>query len=222
MELFEEFPRSYNGITTPGEGTFAFMNRSAWDECNLTRETLNAFFRRYPAGEQTEMKAKLQSTTQFSSAFFELFSHELLLRLGFHVLVHPELEGTTKRPDFLANSASTDVIVEAKVATNQSDEERSRDARLQVLYHKIDEKIRSPHFFLCLGPMENPDRVPPPREIVNFIGKFVEDLERARSAMQSVPPHLIRWPVVTVHGEGGFSLEIAAIAKSAEAAARPD
>jgi hypothetical protein len=56
----------------------------------------------------------------FPSAFFELFLHELLLRLGCNVEVHPDPgTGSSRRPDFLVTDPDgQQFFLEAVLATD--------------------------------------------------------------------------------------------------------
>src|SRR5436190_18379049 len=100
MNLFDDILRSQRGPATHTEDTFSFLNHSAWHASEGVRNLLESFFRRYPSSESAELKSNFK--TQFDSAFFELYLHELLLRLGCEVTVHPTLNGTGAKPDFLA------------------------------------------------------------------------------------------------------------------------
>jgi hypothetical protein len=100
MNLFENILRTDCGPATPTEDTFSFLNRSAWPASEAVRNLLESFFGRYPSSESAELKCKFRA--QFESAFFELFLHELLLRLGCEVSYIPISMGQTTKPDFLA------------------------------------------------------------------------------------------------------------------------
>ena len=98
MNLFENILRTDCGPATHTEDTFSFLNRSAWPASEAVRNLLESFFGRYPSSESAELKCKFRA--QFESAFFELFLHELLLRLGCEVVVHPNLHGTDNKTRF--------------------------------------------------------------------------------------------------------------------------
>ncbi|BCB78382.1 hypothetical protein GCM10022251_30340 [Phytohabitans flavus] len=54
---------------------------------------------------------------QVRGAFFELYLHERLLRIGYTVTCHPVLEGTSRRPDFLAERDGRSIYIEARSAS---------------------------------------------------------------------------------------------------------
>jgi hypothetical protein len=219
MNLFGDILRTHRGPATHSEDTFSFLNRSVRPASEAVRNLLESFFCRYPPSESAELKSKFE--IQFESAFFELYLHELLLRLGCEVDVHPTLNGTGAKPDFLARFPhGREVIVEAVIATDRTDKERGRDARLNALYDAINGKTISPNFFICLGPISDRDAIPTPRKIRGFIKKRIANLdpdvvERAVRVGCELP----RW---TYRDEGGFELEIAAVPKSPESRGKPE
>src|SRR5437773_9134038 len=175
MNLFDDILRSQRGPATHTEDTFSFLNRSAWPASEGVRNLLESFFRRYPSSESAELKSNFK--TQFDSAFFELYLHELLLRLGCEVTVHPTLNGTDAKPDCLARFRGQEVIVEAVIATDRTDKERARDARLNALYDAINRKTISPNFIICLGPILDRNAVPTPKKIRKFIKERIAGLD---------------------------------------------
>lgn len=213
MPLFDDIQRTQCEPADLTEDTFSFLNRSASSEYESVREVLEGFFSRYPSTERTELKSKCRS--QFDTAFFELFIHELLLRLGCQVTVHPILDGTTSTPDFLARFPSgEEVILEAVIATDLSDEERASNARLDALYDTINRNVNSPNFFLCLGPIHNQDAVPPPEKIWKFIKTKIADLnpDLVTEGIENRRANAL--PQWTYRHANGFELEFCAIPKS--------
>ncbi len=213
MNLFDDILRTHRRPATHTEDTFSFLNRSASPASERIRNLLESFFRRYPSSESAELKRKFE--TQFDSAFFELYLHELLLRLGCEVAVHPTLKGIRAKPDFLARfRQGQEVILEAAIATDRTDKERAGDARLNALYDAINSKTISPNFFICLGPIPDRDAVPTPKKIRKFIKEKIAGLDPdvVERAVQ-IGCELPRW---TYRDEGGFELEITPVPKSPE------
>ena len=218
MNLFDNILRTQRGPATDSEDTFSFLNRSAWPASEEVRNLLESFFRRYPSSESAELQRKFKA--QFDSAFFELFLHELLLRLGCEVAVHPNINGTGAKPDFLARfHEGQEVIVEAVIATDRTDKERRRDARLNALYDAINSKTISPNFFICLGPISDRDAIPTPKKIRKFIKERIAGLDPDVVARAlRIGCELPRW---TYRDEGGFELEITATPKMPEFRGNP-
>lgn len=87
---------------------------------------------------------------KFHAAFLELYAHELLLRSGHRIALHPELQGTNKRPDFSADDGSgVATVFECTVVTELSDAERARRNIVNRLYDAINQ-IQSLNFFISL------------------------------------------------------------------------
>ena len=133
------------------EGSYHYLNTSARPEFASARLTLEAWFRRYPGRHQRELLCRLKSSDDDAhrSAVFELFLHELLLRIGAQVEVHPELpDGQSTRPDFLAQLPNgTRFYLEAALCYDASKEKRTAEARLARALDAIDQ-LPSPNFFL--------------------------------------------------------------------------
>ena len=68
-----------------------------------------------------------------------------LKALGFEVTCHPEVAGTTKRPDFLVAGDECSFYVEAKVL-GEDDTDRRRDKRRNDIYHELNSRVRSDDF----------------------------------------------------------------------------
>ena len=87
VHLFDTIKRTHIGLGKHTEDAYSFLNRSAWPTSENVRNLLESYFLRYPSDEREELKIKFKS--QFDSAFFGLLLHELLLRIGAEVSVHP-------------------------------------------------------------------------------------------------------------------------------------
>ncbi|PYK92831.1 MAG: hypothetical protein DME36_12005 [Verrucomicrobia bacterium] len=220
-QLFENFHRTDGGIAGEYEDTFSFLNRSAWPECQQVRTLIEEFYSRYPSHERAELRCKLQN--QFDSAFFELFLHELLFRLGCEIVVHPSLPQTKLKPDFVGRFACGEkVILEAVVVTDLSNAERARKARLNGLYREINAKVNSPNFFVCLRKVTNAHLVPPSKDIVSFIQARVAELDWERMSAESQDGNPYALPQWTYVGKEGFEIEICAVPRSAETRGDPE
>lgn len=148
MKLFEEKKRTDLAPSKHIDNTFDFYDRSAQINFKIIRNTLNSWFEKYPKSEQKELKNRFK--TEFSSAFFELFLHELFHKQGFSLSPHPSLADTNKKPDFLVKGNGIEFYVEAIEATGKSDEERAHENWAKILYDSIN-TINSPNFLLGLN-----------------------------------------------------------------------
>jgi hypothetical protein len=125
MKLFDDFVRSDSSPARYAEAEFSFLNRSARSDVGRVRDLLEIWFRHYPVAHQRDLATRLRAPGRrgSESAFFELFLHEALLRLGMTTTVHPELTATTRRPDFLAVAGGSSFFVEAAVVRDETTKE---------------------------------------------------------------------------------------------------
>ena len=63
---------------------------------------MHSWYQRYPDAS-AELRTRIRSPKEHESASFELYLHELLVRLGYSLAVHPETE-SGKRPEFFAHA----------------------------------------------------------------------------------------------------------------------
>jgi hypothetical protein len=111
------------------------------------------------------------------SAFFELFLHELLLRMDNRVEVHPTLQGNPRRPDFLVLPlVGSSFYVEAVLAMDETNEEAAARARMHAVYDAIN-RMDSPHFFIGMNVRGTPDTAPPGRQIRALLERQLADLD---------------------------------------------
>src|SRR2546428_4764920 len=128
MTLFEEnLSRTDNGPAGYAEAPFKYLNRSARLEVGRIRSTLEEWFKHYPSEGEAEFRTRFRSDEHHDSAFFELFLHELLLRLDCSVTLHPSVATAAAHPDFLVNPRSgASFYLEAVLATDQSAADAAR------------------------------------------------------------------------------------------------
>jgi hypothetical protein len=115
--LFNPGQRDDDAYKRAGETMHAFLDRVRRPELAAPREVLNAWFERWPTDGREELRARLtsKSPANFDSAFWELYLHEIHLRLGFEIAREPEVPGRRTRPDFLMERADGAFYLEATV-----------------------------------------------------------------------------------------------------------
>ena len=103
MSLFDEIQRTELRAALYGEPTFQYLNTSQRPGFVAIRNMLEQWFCRYPEVVAADLRARFRSNDdrQHQGAFFELYLHELLHSLQFTVEVHPRVNATDNRPDFL-------------------------------------------------------------------------------------------------------------------------
>lgn len=148
VAVFDDFTRTDASPATHSESTADFLNRCADPWFAEVRELVESWFGHIPDDEtRRDLAARLRSNDnrQFHAAFWELYLHESILRAGYDLVCHPELEGTSRRPDFLARS-DQQLYVEAR-ATFDSNDELAAERRRTRVYDALN-RLDSPNFFL--------------------------------------------------------------------------
>ena len=99
--LFEKYVRTEHRPAYRSEPDYEFLNRSAWPACENIRDVLECWFAGYPASHKEDLRARFRKGDQnHAAAYFELYLHEVLSRLGLSPEVHPDPETGRGRPDF--------------------------------------------------------------------------------------------------------------------------
>ena len=147
MRLFEDFERTYKGRADQGEAFHSFFNRSAQPGAAEVRDRCNDWFESYSTNATEDdlndfcSRFLSSKSEQYHAAWFELCVHEILVRLGFSICMHPELPGTNKRPDFGVMWNDSRTLVEATVVRPNSGPDvlspLERDAEYKMMRLKL-------------------------------------------------------------------------------------
>jgi hypothetical protein len=148
VDVFDEIERSDASAATHAESHAQFLNRVHTPYWASVRELIEHWFSHLPAGAQADVRARLRSRDdrQFHAAFWELYLHETLIRSGCGVICHPEVPGTSRRPDFLVEGPDGEFYLEARVASER-DDKITADRRRNRVYDSLN-RLESPNFFL--------------------------------------------------------------------------
>ena len=160
MLLFDDFVRTDDSISTDGERLYPFLNRSAWLICDRARTLCEEWFSRYPEDHRRDMRRRFTSSRDedHRGAYFELLLHEILVRLGATVTVHPKLAATSKRPDFLVELDGARFYLEAMV-DHASEDNVVDHPILDTVCHWINQ-MAIPDYFVHLIFSELPTYAP--------------------------------------------------------------
>ena len=166
MRIFDDGTRTDSSPMARAESAFGFLNRSARPEFEEVRRLIEDWGSRYPDDHTHELRERLRSgkDADHNAAVFELFLHELLMRLGWSVEVHPTIPGTRRSPDFLATLAGERILVEATEVRPQSSLSATDPLEDRVL-DAID-RLHSPNFFLHVTTQGHLVKAPPLEKVV--------------------------------------------------------
>ncbi|WFE21926.1 hypothetical protein O7621_00585 [Solwaraspora sp. WMMD937] len=150
MTIFSAITRTDPSPAAHGDGRFKFLDRVSGAYWDQVRDVIEDWFSRLSPDAQADVRGRLRSKDdrQFNGAFFELYLHECLLRMGYTVTCHPVLEGTARRPDFLAEKDGRSIYVEARSAS-PSNIAVGATERINAVYKSLD-RLNSPNFFLWI------------------------------------------------------------------------
>ena len=117
-------------------------------ESDSILEVMNQWFSHIPETSQPDLRRRLTSPvdSQFHAAFWELYLHETLIRLGYEVSCHPALDGVPRQPDFLASRDGKPIFYLEATSTNDSAAGVGAKARVDSILASIDQ-IESGNFF---------------------------------------------------------------------------
>jgi hypothetical protein len=172
------------------ESTFAFLNRAAGPFWDRVRDLMERWFGRLCDDARDDVRARLRSedNRQFRAAFWELYCHETLLRLGFDVTCHPAVVTGRGRPDFLAERDDLRFVLEATV-TGEADASVAADRREARVFDEIN-RVDSPNFTLFVE-VQRQGPVPPPlaplrSQLEAWLGKLDPDDVSAIGASENL------------------------------------
>lgn len=114
-QIFDDFVRT-DPRPANGEDSFSFLNRVASPYWQRVRDFIEAAFAEYPRDGAVDVSARFRDRRwpEHVGAWWELYLHALFRAFGFSVDVHPQLEGTTARPDFRVGTPDGALLVEAR------------------------------------------------------------------------------------------------------------
>ncbi|UIN31312.1 hypothetical protein [Microbacterium binotii] len=149
--MFDAHARTNGAPATYEESSFEFLNRVSGTFWEHPRSLIEEWASHLAGDDDyADLRARLRSgdDRQYNSAFLELYLHEVLLRTGHSVTLHPTLPHTTRRPDFYAERDGVGFYLEAVVPTwtNAQDAQRSRRNR----FFDVVNRLESPNFILMI------------------------------------------------------------------------
>lgn len=176
--LFDEVSRTDGSPSTHQESSYDFMNRVAGDYWRHPRALMQEWLDHVEhQTDYTDLRQRLRSRDdeQFRSAFLELYLHEALLRAGYDVTVHPDVDGTTTHPDFLAERRGDRFYVEA-IAPGSTPSARAAAQRRAVLFDTVN-KLDDPNFMLWLDELVEGVSPPPAARLRSDLRRWLGQLD---------------------------------------------
>ena len=152
LKLFDEQDRTDPAPCREGEDSYSFLNRVNTPYWAQVRNLLESFFSRYPPEHSESLRRDFSSRLpgRHYAAWWELYLHELFLRLDYEITIHPAIEGTERKPDFGLRRDGSELLVEASVVFSgiSGSEEETGAAPGWML--AAFEAIENPNFFVSI------------------------------------------------------------------------
>ncbi|MCX7622876.1 MAG: hypothetical protein RMK01_07130 [Thermomicrobium sp.] len=182
------------------------LARAATPEDLAVRTLLENWFVHLPEPARSDIRSRFWERDRRLSlaAFWELYLHELLRRLGYQLMVHPATRESGPRPDFLAIRNSEAFFVEALIHAHSSEAWRA-ERRLYPILDVLHD-VRSAGRTLRIVRAECGQGTPPLRELREALRAWLDRLSQA----DAVPPQFV-WR------RGGWALVFEALPAESDA-----
>ena len=147
--LFDTGPRTRQGPAKYGEPSFPYLNESARPSFTAVRDLLDSWFAVYPGKQGSELRRRFRSSNdrQHHGAFFELYVHALLTRIGFDARPNPDVPGIRSHPDYLLERSGRRLAYLECTVANASGEDSGAEARKERI-HRVLSKVIHPNFII--------------------------------------------------------------------------
>jgi len=149
VKLFDDITGKGREPKELAEPSFDYLNSSVRPRCARIRDLLEQWYNHLPPEVQPELRSRFRTKDdqQHLGAFFELYLHELLSRLGFGVEFHPQIEKKGTHPDFkVLQDGKPLLYLEATLAA-PSDTETAAGVREDRVYDVLS-KMNSSNFHI--------------------------------------------------------------------------
>jgi Ribosomal protein L7/L12 dimerisation domain len=139
--LFEVRERTRKEPLRRGETLFEFYDSCASDGYDELRSVVNGWLAHMPAADRNELITRMRygGDREFGASLAELSLHAFILGSGCRASPHPEVPGTTKRPDYAAIDQAGAPLAYVEVTTvNPPAAQEAEKNRENPVYNAID------------------------------------------------------------------------------------
>ncbi|MEK6273079.1 MAG: hypothetical protein AABM42_10600 [Actinomycetota bacterium] len=179
LPLFDDKARTDPEPSYARESTYAFLDRVDDPIFVAVREVLNAWVDRFASLQDdtaaNDLVGRLRSKDDiaFYAAFWELYLHELFVRLGFNIEVHPE-SGKDTRPDFRMTREGREMYLEAVMPNPRAG--RSNESKGSKTVIEYIDAAFDPDFSLSVRFVAGSGSVPSKKEVVRGVEGWLANL----------------------------------------------
>lgn len=221
--LFSDIARTCEEPRPYSTSEFEYLDQSARPEAIAIRRTLEQWFSRYPTPDRADLMARFKSpeSSHHVSAAFELYVHELLLKLGYSIELHPQTESKkATRPDFLVRDQDGNrMYVEAVVASDLSEREQKAEARLNAFYDSMN-RIEARDWFVTIDVIGRPAEPPSGRRLRKEVDSWLAQLNADSVIKKANAEGSDAFPV-KLHRGNGWAVTFTAIPRDRSKPADP-
>ena len=178
LRLFDDIERSDLESGKRSVPSWQYLNRSGRPEYGYIRRVVEGWFRDFEASpeKRRELLSKFRNDDNRThlGAFFELYLHALCKAQGFQIKVEPEWDQGS--PDFLLTSPSEETILLEATGIFPDRLFGSAAGLERLILDYLDERTRSPDFFLSLQIQNAPRGNPPYSKMKKVVQNWLDGL----------------------------------------------
>ncbi len=162
-----------------GESSYAYWRDSERPPMVAIRNLLESWFTEIPINQQFDLQQRFRSRIdrQHKSALFELFLQHFLLRCGFQLEFHPDIQGVVTHPDFLVKKDGHELFYLEAIAVSNSAQEESENNRIAQVYDTLN-TLNSKDFYLSVRVDGAPDTSPSGTKLRGDLESWLSRLDR--------------------------------------------
>ena len=187
MKLFEAKTRNRDSPMRHGERLFDFYDSSSRASIETFRQILNGWIAGFTDNEQKDLVGRLKkgSGAQFKATFVEISLHEILLRAGYDVVVHPQMPSGA-RVDFKASKGKSETVAYLEVTSfSPSHASESAANRQAEIYNAIDRARIPENCFLTFSVKKSGAESAKIKQLVADVETWVDDTKDKTETAQT-------------------------------------
>lgn len=157
------------------ESYYEFLDRSSLLDAQKIRVLINKTIGKMPKEESVQLVKRIKSKNdnEYKSAMTEIYVHSILLEKKCSLTIHPDINGSNEKPDFLVKTNNGDEFyLEVVTFSGLSDKDRGKQSNLNILIDKINEiEIRNYYISMYIHglPTKTPSYNAVKKDIENWI-----------------------------------------------------
>lgn len=178
MQIFDRITRSDDSPSKHVEPYAEFLNRVSGQYWDQVRDCIEQWAAAFPEESRADLRSRLRDRGKdqsVRSALWEIYLHAMLTGSEYEVECHPDLPGTSRKPDFLASGEGGHFYLEARVVSPAEGQVAIDNRRGQI--YDVLNQISNPNFYLAV-------RIAREGKSSPRAGKMKNDLDRWLNSLQ--------------------------------------